>query len=216
MSNAVAFVRGIIPSVDRQKDDFYPTPPEATEALLGKEIFTGPVWEPACGDGAISRVLIAHGHTVVSSDLIDRGYGTPRVDFLMETRPQAPNIITNPPFKHALPFLIKALALTDGKVVFLCRLAWLEGIERGAMFRSTPLARVWVCSRRVRMNRGGESLKKTGSMLAFAWFVWEHGYQGAPTLGWITPENTPRKPRRAANDNPLTSPADLPLFAGLA
>jgi len=39
------------------------------------ESFEGQIWEPACGDGAISRVLEAAGYQVISTDLIDRGYG---------------------------------------------------------------------------------------------------------------------------------------------
>lgn len=39
--------------------EFYPTPPEATRALLSVESFDGAIWEPACGDGAISEVLKA-------------------------------------------------------------------------------------------------------------------------------------------------------------
>jgi len=55
--------------------EFYPTPPEATRALLSVETFEGSIWEPACGDGAISKVLTEAGYQVVSTDLIDRGYG---------------------------------------------------------------------------------------------------------------------------------------------
>jgi hypothetical protein len=39
----------------RADHDYYPTPPEAVRALLGVEQFEGTIWEPACGDGAISR-----------------------------------------------------------------------------------------------------------------------------------------------------------------
>lgn len=60
----------------RVPHDFYPTPPEAVRALLSVETFTGSIWEPACGDGAISKVLIEAGFEVVSTDLIDRGFGT--------------------------------------------------------------------------------------------------------------------------------------------
>lgn len=35
--------------------NFYPTPPPVTEALLEVEDFGSQVWEPACGDGAISE-----------------------------------------------------------------------------------------------------------------------------------------------------------------
>jgi hypothetical protein len=79
-----------------RSDDFHETPPEAVEALLAVERFDGPIWEPACGRGAISRVLESHGHVVVSSHLVNRGYGEGRVDFLLEWGPRAANVITNP------------------------------------------------------------------------------------------------------------------------
>ncbi len=78
--------------------EFYPTPPEATRALLSVESFEGSIWEPACGDGAISKVLIEAGYEVISTDLIDRGYGAGGHDFLKSSRPLAKNIITNPPY----------------------------------------------------------------------------------------------------------------------
>lgn len=169
---------------NREKDDFYPTPLEATLALLSVEQFTGPIWEPACGDGAISRVLIDAGYEVVSTDLVARGYGLDRVDFLMEQKALAPNIVTNPPFKMVAPFMRKSLDLADGKIVMLLRLACLEGIERATIYRSSPLARVWVFSRRLTMYRSGIDTGG-GGMLAFAWFVWDRSHSGPPTLGWL-------------------------------
>ena len=59
----------------RQIDDFYPTPPEATQALLDRIEFNKSIWEPACGNGAISSVLIENGHDVTSTDLNDFGFG---------------------------------------------------------------------------------------------------------------------------------------------
>lgn len=174
-----------IDAENREKDDFYPTPRDGIEALLAVETFTGPIWEPACGDGAISSVLAEHGYDVVSSDLVDRGYGIPRVDFLMEWKPLAPNIITNPPFKYVEPFMRKSLDLTTGKVALLLRLACLEGKERGLIYRSTPLARVWVFSARLQIWRNGVADSHASGMIAFAWFVWEHGYVGKPTIGWL-------------------------------
>lgn len=169
---------------NREKDDFYPTPPEGIEGLLAVESFDGDIWEPACGDGAISKVLEAHGYRVASSDLVDRGYGESRTDFLMEFRPRAPNIITNPPFKMVAPFIRQALQLSTGKVAFLLRLACLEGVDRREIYDNSPLARVWVFSKRLTMYRAGKPTE-SGGMIAFAWFVWEHGYTGKPTLGWI-------------------------------
>src|SRR5690606_37365727 len=55
-------------------DNLYETPPEATRALLALEAFGLEIWEPACGRGAISRMLEDGGHKVFLSDLVD--YGT--------------------------------------------------------------------------------------------------------------------------------------------
>ncbi len=172
----------------REKNDFYPTPARGVEALLAAEKFDGPVWEPACGDGAISKPFEAAGHTVISSDLVDRGYGETRIDFLMEYKPRAPNIVTNPPFKLAVPFVKHALGLTTGKVAMLLKIAFLEGQERAALFRNSPLARVHVFSQRLAFVAGGSrEVRKLdgGGMMAFAWFVWEHGYSDAPRIGWV-------------------------------
>lgn len=170
---------------NREKDDFYPTPPEGTEALLSVERFDGAIWEPACGDGAISKVLAAHGYDVVSTDLVDRGFGTPRVDFLMESAALAPNIITNPPFKLSTQFMRHAHHLADEKVAIFLRLACLAGSERSALFRCSGLARVWVFSRRITLWRNGEEKSHGGGMTDFAWFVWDKQHAGKPTLGWL-------------------------------
>lgn len=180
--------RSDVDGYERQKDDFYPTPERATLALLQAEKFEGDIWEPACGDGAISKLLDAEGYRVFNSDLVDRGFGETRVDFLMEYRARAPNIITNPPFKLAVPFVKHALRLTTGKVAMLLKIAFLEGQERATLFRESPLARVHVFSQRLAFVPGGTTEGRKldgGGMMAFAWFVWEHGYSGNPTIHWL-------------------------------
>lgn len=174
---------------NREKDDFYATPPGCTEALLAVEKFDGPIWEPACGDGAIAKVLANNGHQVFASDLVARGYeGAGGHDFLMEWQSRAPNIITNPPFKNATQFVRHALSLTTGKVAMLLKVGFLEGVERAAVYDNAPFARLWIFRRRVSFLRGGTesvSMNGAGGMIAYGWFVWEHGYTGKPTLGWI-------------------------------
>ena len=171
---------------NREVDDFYPTNPAATRALLSVERFDGAIWEPACGAGDLSEVLIAAGYRVISTDLIDRGYGEAPRDFLMEWNPRAPNIITNPPFREAQVFCDRALQLTTGKVAMFLRLAFLETLERGLWLPTTPLARVWIMSRRVPMQRGRLSEAGDGhGMIAFAWFVWDHAHVGPATIGFL-------------------------------
>ena len=174
---------------DRQADDFYSTPRSTVEQLLAVEQFEGPIWEPACGDGAISRVLQERGHAVVSTDLVDRGYGQSGVDFLMERRALALNVMTNPPFKLGTEFATHALGLVAGKVTMLLKIGFLEGPTRECLHQS--LARVWVIRRRITFLKDGKEFSRSngkGGIHTYAWFVWDRSHQGPVVLGWLPGE----------------------------
>ncbi len=149
--------------------DFYRTPAFATRELLKHETFTGDIWESACGDGAISKVLEEEGLPVRSTDIVDRGYGTGGVDFL-RTVTTCDNIVTNPPLCLAEEFVRAALARSTRKAAFLLRLAFLEGKKRRELFNVARPARLWVFSDRITMHRDGETSQGSGH-IAFAWFV---------------------------------------------
>ena len=122
-SSALAYV-GHNERGDREKDDFYPTPESATQALLDRQKFKGNVWECACGNGAMSKLMIKNGYDVYSSDLIDRGYGDVK-DFL-KTNEKHDNIITNPPFNIATEFALHGLNSINNKMALLLKLSFLE------------------------------------------------------------------------------------------
>lgn len=180
--NHLAAVRIGLPV--REKDDFYATPEKCTRALLGVESFPGEFWEPACGDGAISRVLPGR---VYSTDLVDRGWGTPRIDFLMESVLLAPNVVTNPPFKLADEFVLHAIKLGARKIAIFQRLAWVEGRARYArLWVPYPPVRIWqFCGRQTLWRGDDPNAKDKGGAIAFAWFIWESGFQGKPEFGWL-------------------------------
>ena len=165
--------------------DAYFTPPEATKALLKLEKLPHLIWEPACGDGAITKVLIAAGHAVRSTDLYDYGWGESGVDYLAAPSWTAEAIVTNPPYILAEEFLSKAL--NDAPyVAFLLRTNFLESVSRLRMFRKFPPIRVWISSRRLpMMHRHGWNGPRNGSNVCYAWFIWERGYAGAPSIGWF-------------------------------
>jgi hypothetical protein len=178
---------------ERDPEDFYPTPEVATRALIRVERFPRTVWEPACGDGAISRVLEAAGHAVLSTDLYDRGYGTTGVDFLA-VRDRCENVITNPPFRHAEEFAAHARRLARRKVAMLLRLAWPEGVGRyERIYSKDPPTRVFVFSQRIHFTRGGSGGRRRifGGMVAFMWMVRDKAdTTGRTDLRWIPPEGT--------------------------
>lgn len=125
---------------ERETNDYYATEPKALELLLEKEEFSENIWECACGEGHLSKVLKNHGHKVFSTDLIDRGYGLGGIDFLQWDSPYDGDIITNPPYRYALEFVEKALeVVTDGhKVAMFLKLQFLEGKARRAFFEKAP------------------------------------------------------------------------------
>lgn len=166
----------------RAANDYYQDQPEATEALLRAERFSGMSWDPACGVGTIPRVLHRAGLSVMGSDIVDRGYSGDVADFLKTPARLVDNIISNPPFKHAREFAECALVMASHKVAFLLPLTFLEGAARARWLETTPLARVHVFSWRISMPPGellqSGKVKPEGGKKAFAWFVWERGWKG--------------------------------------
>ena len=168
---------------DRQKDDYYATPPHATQALLDVETFDGSIYEPCCGEGHIAKVLEEKGYDVESTDLIDRGYGNVNLDFLLEHK-KRDNIITNPPYKNAVEYARHSIWIAEKKVCLLFKITFLEGVERKEFFQIHPPIRIWVFSKRLTLLKNGDDSIK-GGMMCLAWFIWEKGYQGKPQIGWL-------------------------------
>lgn len=172
---------------DRQREDYYATEPKATEWLLKLETFKGPILEPSCGEGHISKELIKGGYEVTSRDLIDRGYGEV-ADFLsIDNMVWRGDIITNPPYICAQEFVEKALQIIPNgyKVAFFLKLTFLEGKHRKHLFRIAPPARIWVSCSRLQCAMNGDFNAFKGSATAYAWFVWEKGYKGDTIVKWF-------------------------------
>jgi hypothetical protein len=171
---------------DLEGPDFFPTPEWATHALIDNERFEGSIWEPACGDGAMARVLEKTGCPVIATDLFDRGYGEPEIDFLHSSR-IVDNIVTNPPYNAAEGFVQAGVAQCRGKMALLLRLAFLEGANRQrTIFTDMPPARVWVFSERITFYPAGAVRQGSGTT-AYAWFVWDKSCGKTTELKWLPP-----------------------------
>lgn len=171
----------------RRVADFYPTPHYVLDGLLRNENFEGSIWEPACGDGAISGVLEARGFTVTSTDIIYRGYGKGEVDFLQESTFDArhfvhDNIITNPPFNKANEFLLMSKRYARKKIALLLKTTFLEGGARYKILtdKSFPLKCMYQFVKRVQFSGNAGA----SGMISFAWFVWDKEHVGEPFIRW--------------------------------
>ena len=184
---------------DRAENDFYSTDPKALRIFLDKIEKDGDIklaehiWECACGNGALSKVLIANNYKVCSTDLIDRGFGLSGVDFLEtqhlpdETECYDWDILTNPPYKYAKQFVEKALELVeDGRyVIMFLKIQFLEGKERRKLFEKYPPKFIYVNSERQICYLNGDDNKKMSSATCYCWYVWEKGWFGEPIVRWI-------------------------------
>jgi len=141
---------------ERKPSDLYPTPVDGTESLVpalkamrrpdGKPIKR--VWEPACGDGRLARVLEWHGFEVIATDLREYpGFGYGGLDFLKDTPEnkwgwdigEIDAIVTNPPFSLAEEFIRRALTFTPNVAMLLKQTYWnVGGRSRGLWFDHMP------------------------------------------------------------------------------
>jgi hypothetical protein len=179
---------------DREEHDFYATHPSAIPPLInllqwqdgGKLIR-----ENSCGQGHLSKAIERYGHTVISTDLVDRGYGITGVDYLEHHWTDDFNydaVIMNPPYKYAQEFVEKSLKIAPVVAVFL-RIQWLETEKRRKLFEEYPPKYVAVFSKRIPSSKNAMFKKEDGtkesSAVCYAWFIWVRGNKEDPVLKWI-------------------------------
>ena len=180
---------------DREQHDYYATEPKAVRLLLEIEKFEGTIWECACGEGSLSEEMKRLGYEVYSSDLVNRGYGE-QLDFLSDkielvlsstNKTINMNIVTNPPYRYANEFIVRALSIikTGKKLALFLPIRYLEGKARKKIFAAYPPKKIWVSSSRLICAMNGEFDKQKGSAVSYAWFVWEKGYEGSTIIDWF-------------------------------
>lgn len=159
-------------TADRHPRDAYPTQPAWTRVLLDRVQLRGGVWEPAAGDGAMSRIIETAGYEVRSTDIVDG------VDFLTCTD-RAGTIITNPPYKDLDEFVSHGLQQADHMLCLLVGWHFLAGGARRAdgTWIPHPPTRIIVIAERMRVNG-------SPSQFNHAWVIWDKSAQGPTTLEW--------------------------------
>lgn len=179
---------GISQTAIREPNDYYATDPRAMHDLLKYESFDKNVWECACGEGNLSKVLKESGYNVYSTDLIDRGYQDELLDFIKSNKQWNGDIITNPPFKYADDFILKALnSVNEGaKVAMFLKINYLAGRKRyREIFSKWPPTRVYVFSYKIACSKNNKPENYKNGAMDYAWYVWHKGYQGPCELKWI-------------------------------
>lgn len=186
----------------RQASDQYMTPEWVVESLLSVVPIYGKVWEPACGEGAIARVIAekCKGMVYVMATDIDShlspdeqswDFLDPKVQasyFLPEEGPYI--IITNPPYgkqgRLAEQFVRAAVEITQinrGRVAMLLPVDWDAAKTRADLFEDFPghVTKITL-TERIRWTNLPQS--KSGPSQNHCWIIWDHSRRGRD-VRWI-------------------------------
>ena len=188
---------GVSTATDEERgDDFYQSTPEGVWPLPKLEEFSKTIWEPACGKGRITDILIEHGYKVKQSDLIDRGAANQDgeiatvEDFLKTRKRKAKyDIITNPPFNLANEFIAHAMKEhRPNKIAMFLNLNMQCGFndpDRCYWMDEHPPSRIYVFSRRLPMmhREGYEGKKSDSPQMLCMWCIWELDEDGEYPAG---------------------------------
>ena len=163
------------PTASRQENDFYPTPPDVTRALLGQFKFDHLIHEPAAGNLAMTRVLEDFGHEVVSTDLVVRAEGVIEQDFLKLESSISSTVITNPPFNIANQFIEHGMGDLELDVMaLLLKSTYWQARRRHDLFcRFTPKIIMPLLWRPDFMGLKAPTME-------FSWTIWERGNKRNP------------------------------------
>jgi hypothetical protein len=182
---------------EREQHDWYQEPSWVSARLFEEEPFRGEICDVACGGGNIVKSAARAGFRAKAMDLMRR---TDEIivqeqDWLSYDDRSFDNIVSNPPFKlcddrkaKSHPFVEKCLAKADRKVALLLPANWVQGDMRSRWLQASPLRRVWFISPRPSMPPGhviAAGMKPGNGTTDYAWFVWQHDYDGPPEVRWL-------------------------------
>lgn len=158
----------------RSNSDFYPAPPEVTQALIDFLDIdqTAVIWEPACGEGHMVEVFKKNGYTVIGTDILT---GT---DYLTVEPMECDWIITNPPFSLSQNFIERSTDLHK-PFAFLLKSQYWHAAKRYDLFNDHRPKYVLPLTWRpdfLFKQRG-----KGAPLMDVMWVVWEGVGNGTTT-----------------------------------
>lgn len=187
---------------ERQKEDYYATPPAEVENILKQlniDFSNDTILEPCCGGGHMVDGILKYQKPkkLIATDIKDRGYHSNEnfvqteyeLDYMSDEYPydKADWIIMNPPFKLIEPFCIRSLEIAKKGIVMFGRLQFLEGQGRYEnILKNNPPSDIYVYVDRVVCYKDGDFSLPPSGIQAYAWYVWRTEEEvSTPRLHWI-------------------------------
>jgi hypothetical protein len=163
--------------VERQGNDYYPTPPTVTRALIAAERralrdavdLQHPVWEPCGRGGAIAAELEAAGFMTMATDLVaDPAHRVTEQNILTCRRALSPVAVTNPPFAIAADIIRHLLGELDCHyVALLLKSSFWHAETRTGLWRRHMPSRIYA------LNWRPDFLGLGNPTMEVIWCVWD-------------------------------------------
>lgn len=177
---------------NRIKQDAYQTAYSITHQLFENYNgfnFNKTVLEPASGNGAMVKILKKYfnRNKVCYFDIQAEG-----IDFLKAKLNKYDYIITNPPFKLTIEFILRCMKVAKKKFALLMKSDFLSGIARfNEIYSKQSISefglkyfKEFVRKPDLRSPLREDGKYNTG-IDAFAWYIWEKRYKKSPMISWI-------------------------------
>lgn len=181
--------------VERQGNDFYPTPRTVTRALIAAERralcdavdLEHPVWEPCGRGGAIAAELEAAGFMTIATDLVaDPAHRVTQQNLLTCRRALSPVAVTNPPFALAGEMIRHLLGDLDCRyIALLLKSTFWHAEKRTGLWRWRPPSRIHALNWRPDFLDGG------APTMEVIWCVWDAASAGPCLYDILTPFRAP-------------------------
>jgi hypothetical protein len=164
-----------------EKGDYYATHPSMVERFISnvsEKYELGRILEPACGGGHISKVLEDYIYEVESTDLFDRGFGTPGIDFLERSELFEGSIITNPPYSLSVEFVKKSIEIQNGPgiIAMLLQYQWIT-TKKSSVF-DPYLSDIYLFRGYIGCGKNGVFPRSPMGAIHYAWFVFRKDFSG--------------------------------------
>lgn len=169
----------------RRALDYYPTPMEATRALLAAEgasiAADAVVWEPCGRGGAIADVLLDAGMSVLATDIIgDPAHDVAEADLFTVRCAPARRVVSNLPFAVARPMIVHLWeTLQVDYMALLFKASFMNSDASADLWRAgLGNTRRWDLSWRLDFTGGGRPV------MDCAWYIWDR-LDPTPAIGLL-------------------------------
>jgi hypothetical protein len=166
----------------RKPQDAYQTPDWVLQCVFDHVPWARRVWEPACGEGNLVRVLADNGFNVYATDIKDG-----EDFFSFRDNRDCEGIVTNPPYEDSAVFIQHAIDLmqpVNGFVMMLLPIDYACAKTRRQLFADSNVfaKKIELTKRIVWFEREDE--KKAAPSENHAWFLWNWRRAERPGIFW--------------------------------